>query len=116
LPAVFRTALTIIELLEPRLMELNDEGTMLPLLLRVPVDVAQYTVLVSELWKTDVQDWEIKCMNSLVLDESHHEPKAGYSRQLHCFTQSFSLYGRGEDMQQRLPGPGFEPATGCVKD
>ncbi|XP_035980451.1 rab GTPase-activating protein 1 [Fundulus heteroclitus] len=76
LPAVFRTALTIIELLEPRLMELHDEGTMLPLLLRVPVDVAQYTVLVSALWKTEVQDWELKCMNSLVLDESHHEPTA----------------------------------------
>ncbi|XP_023180795.1 TBC1 domain family member 8B-like [Xiphophorus maculatus] len=75
LQAVFRTSLTIIELLEPRLMELNDEGAMLPLLLRVPVDMAQYTVLVSALWKTEVQDWELKCMNSLVLDESHHEPK-----------------------------------------
>lgn len=39
LSAVFRTALTIIELLEPRLMDLNDEGAVLPLLLRVPVDV-----------------------------------------------------------------------------
>ncbi|KAI3371687.1 hypothetical protein L3Q82_024246 [Scortum barcoo] len=76
LPAVFRTALTIIELLEPRLMDLNDEGAVLPLLLRVPVDVAQYTVLVPALWSTEVQDWELKCMNSLVLDESHHRPKA----------------------------------------
>ncbi|XP_014900705.1 uncharacterized protein LOC106955196 isoform X1 [Poecilia latipinna] len=75
LQAVFRTALTIIELLEPRLMELNDEETMLPLLLRVPVEMARYTVLVSALWKTEVQDWELKCMNSLVLDESHHEPE-----------------------------------------
>lgn len=72
LPAVFRTALTIMELMEPRLMELNDEGAVLPLLLRVPVDVAQYTVLVPALWKTEVQDWELKCMNSLVLDESQH--------------------------------------------
>ncbi|XP_070828986.1 TBC1 domain family member 10B [Chaetodon trifascialis] len=76
LSAVFRTALTIIELLEPRLMELNDEGAVLPLLLRVPVDVAQYAVLVPALWNTEVQDWELKCMNSLVLDESHHRPKA----------------------------------------
>ncbi|XP_049430927.1 uncharacterized protein si:ch211-266k8.4 [Epinephelus fuscoguttatus] len=76
LSAVFRTALTIIELLEPRLMDLNDEGAVLPLLLRVPVDVAQYTVLVPALWNTEVQDWELKCMNSLVLDESHHGPKA----------------------------------------
>ncbi|XP_018559691.1 TBC1 domain family member 10B isoform X2 [Lates calcarifer] len=79
LSAVFRTALTIIELLEPRLMDLNDVGTVLPLLLRVPVDVAQYTVLVPALWNTDVQDWEIKCMNSLVLDECHHGPKAEQS-------------------------------------
>ncbi|XP_041795583.1 rab GTPase-activating protein 1 isoform X2 [Chelmon rostratus] len=76
LSAVFRTALTIIELLEPRLMDLNDEGAVLPLLLRVPVDVAQYTVLVPALWNTEVQDWELKCMNSLVLDEGHHRPKA----------------------------------------
>ncbi|XP_022601930.1 TBC1 domain family member 8B-like [Seriola dumerili] len=76
LSAVFRIALTIIELLEPRLMELNDEGAVLPLLLRVPVDVAQYTVLVPALWATEVQDWELKCMNSLVMDETHHASKA----------------------------------------
>ncbi|XP_042352554.1 uncharacterized protein si:ch211-266k8.4 [Plectropomus leopardus] len=76
LSAVFRTALTIMELLEPQLMDLSDEGAVLPLLLRVPVDVAQYSVLVPALWNTEVQDWELKCMNSLVLDESHHGPKA----------------------------------------
>ncbi|XP_038562722.1 carabin-like isoform X1 [Micropterus salmoides] len=76
LSAVFRTALTIIELLEPRLMDLNDEGAVLPLMLRVPVDVAQYTVLVPALWKTEVQDWELKCMNSLVLEECHNVPEA----------------------------------------
>ncbi|XP_061578499.1 growth hormone-regulated TBC protein 1-A isoform X2 [Cololabis saira] len=75
-PAVFRTALTIIELLEPQIMDLNDVGALLPLLLRVPVDVAQYNVLVPSLWNTEVQDWEIKCMNSLVLDEGQHGPKA----------------------------------------
>ncbi|KAF3854142.1 hypothetical protein F7725_022197 [Dissostichus mawsoni] len=80
LSAVFRTALTIMELLEPRLMELNDEGAVLPLLLRVPVDVAQYSVLVPALWNTEVQDWELKCINSLVLDESHHGPNAEQSQ------------------------------------
>nr|XP_054589361.1 TBC1 domain family member 8B isoform X1 [Nothobranchius furzeri] len=75
LPAVFRTALTIVELLEPRLLELSDEGSMLPLLLRVPVNVAQYTVLVPALWHTEVHDWELKCMKSLVMDESHHDPQ-----------------------------------------
>lgn len=78
LPAVFQTALTIIELLEPRLMELNDEGAMLPLLLRVPVDVAQYTVLIPALWNTEVQDWELKCMNGLVLDDTHNGPRADH--------------------------------------
>ncbi|XP_071362451.1 carabin isoform X2 [Trachinotus anak] len=76
LSAVFRIALTIIELLEPQLMDLHDEGAVLPLLLRVPVDVAQYTVLIPALWDTEVQDWELKCMNSLVMDESHHGSKA----------------------------------------
>ncbi|XP_029993303.1 rab GTPase-activating protein 1 [Sphaeramia orbicularis] len=76
LSAVFRTALTIIELLEPRLLDLNDEGAVLPLLLRVPVDIAQYTVLIPALWNTELQDWELKCMNNLVLDETHHGPTA----------------------------------------
>ncbi|XP_058501784.1 USP6 N-terminal-like protein isoform X1 [Solea solea] len=75
LSAVFRSALTVIDLLEPRLMDLTDEGAVLPLLLRLPVDVAQYSVLVPALWETEVQDWELKCMNSLVLDENHHGPK-----------------------------------------
>lgn len=57
-------------------MDQKDEGAILSLLLRVPVDVAQYTVLVPALWNTEVQDWELKCMNSLVLDESHNGPKA----------------------------------------
>ncbi|KAM6937943.1 carabin [Xenentodon cancila] len=74
-PAVFRTALTITELLEPQIMDLSDEGAVLSLLLRVPADVAQYNVLVPSLWNTEVQDWEIKCMNSLVLDEGPPGPK-----------------------------------------
>ncbi|MEQ2167736.1 hypothetical protein GOODEAATRI_007103 [Goodea atripinnis] len=28
---------------------------------------------------------------------------------------SLCMLIEGEDMQQRLPGPGFEPETGCVK-
>lgn len=79
LSAVFRTALTIIDLLEPRLMELHDEGAVLPLLLRVPVDVAQYVVLIAALWSTEVQDWELKCMNNLVLDETVGGPTPGHS-------------------------------------
>ncbi|KAM4733517.1 uncharacterized protein FYW61_006931 isoform 2-T2 [Anableps anableps] len=100
LQAVFRTALTIIELLEPRLMELNDEGTMLPLLLRVPV--AEYTVLISALWKTEVQDWELKCMNSLVLDESHHEPETEKSENL----QDTSSNVRTENKTQNVSTSG----------
>ncbi|KAM7413995.1 hypothetical protein PAMA_019017 [Pampus argenteus] len=90
LSAVFRTALTIIELLEPRLMDLNDEGAVLPLLLRAPVEVAQYSVLVPALWNTEVQDWELKCMNSLVLDETHHGPKAE-----RCEKQKVRLLSQG---------------------
>uniref|UniRef100_A0A3P9H2K9 Small G protein signaling modulator 3 n=1 Tax=Oryzias latipes TaxID=8090 RepID=A0A3P9H2K9_ORYLA len=71
LPAVFRSALTIMELLEPRLLGLTDEGAVLPLLLRVPVHVAQYSTFVPALWRLEVQDWELKCLNSLVLDENH---------------------------------------------
>ncbi|XP_034033101.1 TBC1 domain family member 10A [Thalassophryne amazonica] len=76
LSAVFGTALTIIELLEPRLMDLNDDGAVLPLLLRVPVQVAHYMVLVPALWNTEVQDWELKCMVGLVLDETRQGPTA----------------------------------------
>ncbi|XP_041694176.2 TBC1 domain family member 10B isoform X2 [Coregonus clupeaformis] len=77
LSAVFRTGLTIIQLLESRLMNLTDEAAVLPMLLRVPVDVSQHCVLLPALWSTEVQEWEIKCMNSLVLEETegHHPGK-----------------------------------------
>ncbi len=39
LQAVFRTSLTIILLLESRIMNMSEEATVLPILLRVPVDV-----------------------------------------------------------------------------
>ncbi|XP_034541916.1 small G protein signaling modulator 3 isoform X2 [Notolabrus celidotus] len=101
--AVFRTALTIIELLEPKLMDLTDEAALLPLLLRVPVDVAKYTVLIPALWNTEVQDWELKCMNSLVLDESHHGPK-----EEKCETENITLPlqengGKGKENVPALP-------------
>ncbi|KAJ3596352.1 hypothetical protein NHX12_002760, partial [Muraenolepis orangiensis] len=72
--AVFQTSLAIMELLEPRLLDLKDQAAVLPLLLRVPVNIAQYSVLVRTLWSTEVQDWEIKCMSSLVLDDTLHGP------------------------------------------
>ncbi|KAM7396252.1 hypothetical protein PAMP_019309 [Pampus punctatissimus] len=97
LSAVFRTALTIIELLEPRLMDLNDEGAVLPLLLRAPVEVAQYSVLVPALWNTEVQDWELKCMNSLVLDETHHGPKAEQ-----CEKQKVRLLSQGRKEKENV--------------
>ncbi|XP_035520322.1 uncharacterized protein si:ch211-266k8.4 [Morone saxatilis] len=106
LSAVFRTALTIIELLEPRLLDLHDEGAVLPLLLRVPVDVAQYTVLVPALWNTEVQDWELKCMNSLVLDESHHGPKAEQCEKATLPTQ---VSGGKEKENVSTPSEGEKP-------
>ncbi|KAF0040921.1 hypothetical protein F2P81_006819 [Scophthalmus maximus] len=100
LSAVFRIALTIIDLLEPRLMDLNDEGAVLPLLLRVPVDVAKYTVLVPALWNTEVQDWEIKCMNSLVLDDGARTEQGE--------TQTATLSSQtseGKEEEQNAPAP-----------
>ncbi|KAI2648421.1 Carabin [Labeo rohita] len=41
LQAVFRTGLTIILLLESRIMNMTEEATVLPILLRVPVDIWQ---------------------------------------------------------------------------
>uniref|UniRef100_A0A8C4HZV7 Si:ch211-266k8.4 n=1 Tax=Dicentrarchus labrax TaxID=13489 RepID=A0A8C4HZV7_DICLA len=108
LSAVFRTALTIIELLEPRLLDLHDEGAVLPLLLRVPVDVAQYTVLVPALWNTEVQDWELKCMNSLVLDESHHGSKAEQC-ETHKATLPTQVSGGKEKENVSTPSEGEKP-------
>ncbi|KAK7117510.1 hypothetical protein R3I94_022913 [Phoxinus phoxinus] len=70
LQAVFRTGLTIILLLESRIMNMTEEAAVLPVLLRVPMDVSQHRVLIPALWNTDVQEWEINCMNSLVLEEA----------------------------------------------
>ncbi|XP_051546196.1 TBC1 domain family member 12 isoform X2 [Myxocyprinus asiaticus] len=70
LQAVFRTGLTIVLLLESRIMNMSEEATVLPVLLRVPVDISQHRVLIPALWNTEVQEWEINCMNSLVLEET----------------------------------------------
>ncbi|XP_035013787.2 rab GTPase-activating protein 1 [Hippoglossus stenolepis] len=106
LSAVFRIALTIIDLLEPRLMEQSDEGAVLPLLLRVPVDVAKYTVLIPALWNTEVQDWEIKCMNSLVLDESHHGSKTDMCENPTASVSNQSIEDKDEENAPVLPGGG----------
>ncbi|KAL7862607.1 hypothetical protein SRHO_G00115910 [Serrasalmus rhombeus] len=74
--AVFRAGLTILQLLEPRLMNMTEEAAVLPVLLRVPVDVAQYSVLIPALWSTEVQEWEISCMNSVILEETAAEPSS----------------------------------------
>ncbi|XP_033181156.1 USP6 N-terminal-like protein isoform X2 [Mastacembelus armatus] len=124
LSAVFCTALTIIELLEPQLMDLNDEGAVLPLLLRVPVDVAQYTVLVPALWDTEVQDWELKCMNRLVLDESHHGPKAEYcvkqkatpSCQIRGGEENVLSLSEGESTTEKGSGTGGKSILSRVMD
>ncbi|KAM9854719.1 TBC1 domain family member 2B [Aulostomus maculatus] len=106
LPAVFHTALAIIELLEPRMMEMNDEGAVLPLLLRVPVDVARYTVLVPALWNSEVHAWELNCMNSLVLDDTHHGLKAEQ-----CEKQNVTLPSQAGTEKDSVPLPSKEDKT-----
>lgn len=56
---------------------------------------AQYTVLVPALWKTEVQDWELKCMNSLVLDESQHREMSGKTT-----TRLNIVMNRNEDIKK----------------
>ncbi|KAL4622800.1 carabin-like isoform X1 [Arapaima gigas] len=81
--ALFRVGLSIVQLLEPQLLQMKDEALVLPLLLHVPVEVAQHCVLIQALWNTEVQEWEVDCMNSLVLeearDDSHHLRQAAES-------------------------------------
>ncbi|KAK3535954.1 hypothetical protein QTP70_021470, partial [Hemibagrus guttatus] len=67
---VFRAGLTVLQLLESHLMSMTEEAAVLPVLLRVPVDVSQYSVLIPALWSTEVQEWEINCMNRLILEET----------------------------------------------
>ncbi|KAI5616144.1 USP6 N-terminal-like protein [Silurus asotus] len=67
---VFRAGLTVLQLLESRLMSMSEEAAVLPVLLHVPIDVSQYRVLIPALWSTEVQEWEITCMNRLILEET----------------------------------------------
>ncbi|KAJ8252041.1 hypothetical protein COCON_G00213530 [Conger conger] len=76
LSAVFRVGLALLQLLEPRLLQMTDEALLLPTLLRVPVEVSQHCVLLPALWGMEVHEWEIDCMNGLVLEEAsagHHQ-------------------------------------------
>ncbi|XP_076878251.1 uncharacterized protein LOC143527142 isoform X2 [Brachyhypopomus gauderio] len=73
---VFRVGLAILQLMESRLLSVTEEAAVLPVLLRVPVDVSRYCVLVPALWSIEVQEWEINCMNSLILEETAEEQSA----------------------------------------
>ncbi|XP_043561574.1 TBC1 domain family member 10A isoform X1 [Chiloscyllium plagiosum] len=66
---IFSTGLCILQLLEPRLLAMSDVSVLLPTLLRIPVDVSRYNVLVPALWVTKVHKWELDCMQSVVLEE-----------------------------------------------
>ncbi|XP_062403196.1 TBC1 domain family member 4 [Sardina pilchardus] len=70
LVGVFRAGLAIMSLLESRLMALTDHTTMQNLLLRVPVEFSKHHVLVPALWATDIQESEVKCMATLVLENA----------------------------------------------
>ncbi|KAM9470371.1 uncharacterized protein Hap1MRO34_012350 isoform 1-T1 [Clarias gariepinus] len=93
---VYRAGLTVLQLLESRLMSMTEETSVLPVLLRVPLDVSQYRVLIPALWSTEVQDWEINCMSSLTMqegDESHETEE-------HCENSAVSLGGEGNKEQR----------------
>ncbi|XP_041053924.1 TBC1 domain family member whacked isoform X1 [Carcharodon carcharias] len=70
---IFSTGLCILQLLEPRLLNMSDVSVLLPTLLRIPVDVSRYNVLVPALWITKVHKWELDCMQSVVLEEEEEE-------------------------------------------
>ncbi|XP_026884593.2 TBC1 domain family member 10A [Electrophorus electricus] len=71
--AVFRAGLAILQLMEARLLSVTEEAAVLPVLLRVPVDISRYCVLIPALWSIEVQEWEINCMTSLILEETTEE-------------------------------------------
>ncbi|XP_051884960.1 USP6 N-terminal-like protein [Pristis pectinata] len=70
---IFSTGLCILQLLEPRLLAMSDVSLLLPTLLRIPVDVSRYSILVPALWMTKVHKWELDCMLSVVLEEEEEE-------------------------------------------
>ncbi|XP_066505449.1 USP6 N-terminal-like protein isoform X2 [Hoplias malabaricus] len=71
--AVFRAGLTILQLLESRVLNMTEEAAVLPMLLRVPVDVSQYSILIPAIWSTELQEWEINCMNCVIQEETAEE-------------------------------------------
>ncbi|XP_012694519.2 TBC1 domain family member 16 [Clupea harengus] len=71
---VFRAALAVLSLLEPRLMALTDHATMLPLLLRVPVELAKHHVLLPAIWAIEVQESEMKDYDSLATQKTGEDP------------------------------------------
>ncbi|XP_055505289.1 TBC1 domain family member 12 isoform X1 [Leucoraja erinacea] len=70
---IFSTGLCILQLLEPRLLAMSDVSHLLPTLLRIPVEVSRYSILVPALWMTKVHKWELDCMQSVVLEEEEEE-------------------------------------------
>ncbi|XP_046706121.1 uncharacterized protein si:ch211-266k8.4 isoform X2 [Silurus meridionalis] len=102
---VFRAGLTVLQLLESRLMSMTEEAAVLPVLLHVPIDVSQYRVLIPALWSTEVQEWEITCMNRLILEETDEGHDAESSRNsptsLSCVEQTEH---RAEEEKNEAPG------------
>ncbi|XP_048401827.1 TBC1 domain family member 10A isoform X3 [Stegostoma tigrinum] len=78
---MFSTGLCILQLLEPRLLAMSDVSVLLPTLLRIPVDVSRYNVLVPALWLTKVHKWELDCMQSVVLEEEEEALLSSGTRQ-----------------------------------
>ncbi|XP_015193685.1 TBC1 domain family member 10A isoform X2 [Lepisosteus oculatus] len=106
---VFRTGLCIFQLLEPRLLRMPDMSLLLPTLLRVPVDVSRYSALVPALWNTEVQEWEIDCMHSLVLEEDREErcpepvegaPKSLFAKVLDTARRYLGDTGKEDDSRE----------------
>ncbi|XP_032804692.2 uncharacterized protein LOC116939867 [Petromyzon marinus] len=73
LNVMFRLGLSILQLLEERLLEMADVSQILPALLRVPADVSRYDVLVPALWGSEVHKWEIDTLQAVVQEEEEDE-------------------------------------------
>ncbi|KAI5105494.1 USP6 N-terminal-like protein [Silurus meridionalis] len=100
---VFRAGLTVLQLLESRLMSMTEEAAVLPVLLHVPIDVSQYRVLIPALWSTEVQEWEITCMNRLILEETDEGHDAGTHTHTHTHTYTHTTSSNlGTDLQPVL--------------
>ncbi|XP_059829983.1 carabin [Hypanus sabinus] len=86
---IFSTGLCILQLLEPRLLAMSDVSLLLPTLLRIPVDVSRYSTLIPALWMTKVYNWELDCMQCVVLEEEEEEvlPSGRHSIQTSAVTE-----------------------------